>query len=164
MTEIIDSSKNNDLLLDNNITQCVIFKLNNESYCIDVMKVQEVLRYSEIASVPGASDYILGIINLRGSVVTVIDSKIRFGVDNSSEIDDFSRIIIIEIQDQVVGLLVDNVSEVVNIDMNNIEPAPNIKDDDSSLFIKGIYNQENELLIIVDLDKLFINKELDALC
>jgi len=86
------------------ILQWVTFKLDNETYGINVMQVQEVLRYTEIAPVPGAPSYVLGIINLRGNVVTVIDTRQRFGLMNS-EITDNSRIVIIEADKQVVGIL-----------------------------------------------------------
>ena len=81
--------------LDDPILQWVTFKLDNETYGINVMRVQEVLRYTEIAPVPGAPSYVLGIINLRGNVVTVIDTRQRFGL-NATEISDNTRIVIIE--------------------------------------------------------------------
>ena len=87
------------------ILQWVTFRLDNETYGINVMQVQEVLRYTEIAPVPGAPSYVLGIINLRGNVVTVIDTRQRFGLD-SSDVTDNTRIVIIEADKQVVGILV----------------------------------------------------------
>ncbi|MEK1843333.1 MAG: chemotaxis protein CheW, partial [Pseudomonas sp.] len=92
------------------ILQWVTFKLDNETYGINVMRVQEVLRYTEIAPVPGAPSYVLGIINLRGNVVTVIDTRQRFGLMNA-EISDNTRIVIIEADKQVVGIMVDSVAE-----------------------------------------------------
>ena len=86
------------------ILQWVTFKLDNETYGINVMRVQEVLRYTEIAPVPGAPSYVLGIINLRGNVVTVIDTRQRFGLMNA-EISDNTRIVIIEADKQVVGMV-----------------------------------------------------------
>jgi len=97
---------------DDAVLQWVTFKLDNETYGINVMQVQEVLRYTEIAPVPGAPHYVLGIINLRGNVVTVIDTRSRFGLQ-SAEVDDSTRIVIIEAEKQVIGILVDSVAEVV---------------------------------------------------
>ena len=94
------------------IIQLVTFRLKDETYGINVMQVQEVLRITEIAPVPGAPGYVLGIINLRGNVVTVIDTRTRFGLP-TTELDDASRIVIIESEQQVVGILVDSVAEVV---------------------------------------------------
>lgn len=83
------------------VLQWVTFRLDDETYGINVMQVQEVLRYSEIAPVPGAPDYVLGIINLRGNVVTVIDTRQRFGL-TSTDVTDNTRIVIIEADKQVV--------------------------------------------------------------
>ena len=107
------------------ILQWVTFKLDNETYGINVMRVQEVLRYTEIAPVPGAPSYVLGIINLRGNVVTVIDTRQRFGLMNA-EISDNTRIVIIEADKQVVGIMVDSVAEVVYLRQSEIETAPNV--------------------------------------
>ena len=88
------------------VLQWVTFQLEEETYGINVMQVREVLRYSEIAPVPGAPDYVLGIINLRGNVVTVIDTRSRFGL-MQGEITDNTRIIVIESERQVIGILVE---------------------------------------------------------
>ena len=97
---------------EDEVLQWVTFKLENEIYGINVMQVQEVLRYTEIAPVPGAPNYVIGIINLRGNVVTVIDTRVRFGL-MPSEVSENSRIVIIEAEKQVIGILVDGVAEVV---------------------------------------------------
>ena len=87
------------------VIQLVTFRLKDETYGINVMQVQEVLRVTEIAPVPGAPGYVLGIINLRGNVVTVIDTRTRFGLP-TTDVDDASRIVIIEAEQQVSGILV----------------------------------------------------------
>ena len=140
------------------ILQWVTFKLDNETYGINVMQVQEVLRYTEIAPVPGAPAYVLGIINLRGNVVTVIDTRQRFGLMNA-QITDNSRIVIIEADKQVVGILVDSVAEVVYLRQSEIETAPNVGSDESAKFIQGVCNKNDELLILVELDKMMSEEE-----
>ena len=94
---------------DDPVLQWVTFRLAGETYGINVMQVQEVLRYTEIAPVPGAPGYVLGIINLRGNVVTVIDTRNRFGLE-SGELTDNTRIVIIETEGHVIGVLVDSVA------------------------------------------------------
>lgn len=136
----------------------VTFHLGNEAYGINVMQVQEVLRVSEIAPVPGAPHYVLGIVNLRGNVVTVIDTRARLGLD-PKEIDDASRIVIIEAEKQVVGILVDSVAEVIDLRMSEIETAPNVGNDESSKYIQGVASVDGELLIMVDLNKLLSSEE-----
>ena len=143
---------------DNTILRWVTFYLDNEKYGINVMQVQEVLRVTEIAPVPGAPEYVLGIINLRGNVVTVIDTRKRFGLA-PRELDDAARIVIVESNDQVVGIMVDSVAEVVDLKVSEVEAAPNVGTEDSSRFIQGVASQEGELLIIVDLNKLLTDEE-----
>ncbi len=144
------------------IVQRVTFKLETETYGINVMQVQEVLRYTEIAPVPGAPSYVLGIINLRGNVVTVIDTRLRFGLE-STEVTDNTRIVIIEAETQVIGILVDSVAEVVYLKGSEIEVAPNVGNEESAKFIQGVSNRSGELLILVDLNKLLSDDEWDEL-
>jgi purine-binding chemotaxis protein CheW len=139
------------------VLQWVTYHLDNEVYGVNVMQVQEVLRITEIAPVPGAQDYVLGIINLRGNVVTVIDTRKRFGL-SSKEPDDLSRIIVVEVDENVIGMLVDSVAEVVYLHQSEVEPTPTVSSDDNSYFIQGVSNRGETLLILVDVDK-FLNKE-----
>ena len=143
---------------DDTIVQWVTFHLEDEKYGIKVMQVQEVLRMTEIAPVPGAPHYVIGIINLRGSVVTVIDTRRRFGLPDV-ENDDETRIVIVEANNNVVGILVDSVAEVVDLKISEIETAPNVGNDESSKYIQGVSSRENELLILVDVNKLLSDEE-----
>ena len=126
------------------------------------MQVQEVLRYTEIAPVPGAPDYVLGIINLRGNVVTVIDTRSRFGL-MPGEVTDNTRIVIIESENNVVGILVDSVAEVVYLKTSEIDSTPNVGTEESAKFIQGVSNREDGLLILVDLNKLLTEEEWDEI-
>lgn len=140
------------------ILQWVTFRLDNETYGINVMQVQEVLRVTEIAPVPGSPDYVMGIINLRGNVVTVLDTRRRFGLA-PNEMDDSTRIVVIEAEDNVVGILVDSVSEVVELRRSAVESSPNVGNDESSKYIEGVANHDGELLILVDINKLLSDEE-----
>jgi len=159
-----DERRNASEKVDTNdeVLQWVTFKLEKETYGINVMQVQEVLRYSEIAPVPGAPSYVLGIINLRGNVVTVIDTRIRFGLE-TTEVTDNTRVVIIEAEKQVIGILVDSVAEVVYLRASEIDIAPNVGNDESAKFIQGVSNRDGELLILVDLNKLLSDEEWDEL-
>ncbi len=153
MTDAVAESYANDPVI-----QLVTFRLQDESYGINVMQVQEVLRVSEIAPVPGAPMYVLGIINLRGNVVTVIDTRTRFGL-STAEIEDSSRIVIIESDKQVVGILVDSVAEVVELRSSEIDSAPNVGNEESSRYIQGVATRDENLLIVVDLNRLLTDEE-----
>lgn len=139
--------------------QCVTFTLEDETYGMNVMQVQEVLREVEVAPVPGAPDYVLGIINLRGNVVSVIDARTRFGLQ-PKESDDMSRIIVIEAQQQILGILVDSVAEVVDIEHDEIDTAPNVGNAETSKYIDGVVSRGEKLLILVDLNKLLTQSEM----
>ncbi len=153
---------NSNANANDSVVQWVTFRLAEETYGINVMQVQEVLRVSEIAPVPGAPHYVLGIINLRGNVVTVIDTRIRLGL-TTSELTDSTRIVIIEAAKHVVGILVDCVSEVVDLAMSEVETAPNVGNDESAKYIQGVASRDAELLILVDLNKLLTDEEWDEL-
>ncbi|MBC7002133.1 chemotaxis protein CheW [Photobacterium sp. BZF1] len=144
------------------VLQWVTFQLEDETYGINVMQVREVLRYSEIAPVPGAPDYVLGIINLRGNVVTVIDTRSRFGL-MPGEISDNTRIVIIEAEKQVIGILVDSVAEVVYLRSSEIDSTPSVGTEESAKFIQGVSNRDGQLLILVDLNKLLSDDEWDEM-
>lgn len=148
----------NNLKAEDDVIQWVTYHLGEEHYGIAVMQVQEVLRVTEITPVPGAPEYVLGIINLRGNVVTVLDTRKRFGMP-PKEPDDTSRIIIIEAGEQVVGLLVDSVAEVVYLRASEIESAPNVGNEDSSRYIQGVHSSEGNLLIMIDVNKLLTEDE-----
>ena len=138
--------------------QCVTFTLEHEIYGINVMQVQEVLREVEVAPVPGAPYYVLGIINLRGNVVSVIDARTRFGL-SPKESDDMTRIIVIEVQHQIIGILVDSVAEVVDVKLSEVDSAPNVGNAESSKYIDGVVSRGEMLLILVDLNKLLSESE-----
>ncbi|MBL4794418.1 MAG: purine-binding chemotaxis protein CheW [Pseudomonadales bacterium] len=147
---------------DDPMLQWVKFLLDDEVYGINVMHVQEVLRHTAIASVPGAPDYVIGIINLRGNVVTVIDTRQRFGLEQK-EVSESTRIVIIEAERAVIGIMVDSVAEVVYLRQSEIEVAPNVGNDESSRFIQGVCHKNDELLILVELDKMLSDEEWNEL-
>ena len=140
------------------VIQWVTFHLAGETYAVNVMQVQEVLRVAEITPVPGAPDYVLGIINLRGNVVTVIDARKRMGLPPPM-LDDSSRIAIIEVHHQVVGILVDSVAEVVDLRPSEIDSAPNVGNEEASRYIQGVASRDGELLILLDLNKFLSTAE-----
>lgn len=138
---------------DDRVLQWGTFRLGDEIYGVNVMQIREVLRHSEITPVPGAPGYVLGIINLRGNVVTVIDTRKRFGLA-PGEIDDQARIVIVEVDTQVVGMLVDSVADVTYLKQSEIETTPNIGNEETSKFIQGVCNKDEELLILIELERM----------
>lgn len=147
------TSEVTEIARDQSLLQWMTFVLGDEVYGLDVMGIKEVLRYTDIAPVPGAPHYVLGIINLRGNVVTVIDARARFGLP-PKEVTEETRIVVLETEVETIGILVDSVSEVVYLRQNEIEDAPNVGSDEMSQFIRGVCNKNDTLAILINLDRL----------
>lgn len=144
------------------VTQWLTFVLGGEKYAVKVTQVQEVLRYTLIAPVPGAPAEVLGIINLRGNVVTVVDARKKFGMP-SRKVDDATRIMMMDVQGYIIGVLVDTVTEVIDLKDDEIESTPDVSNSTTSIFIQGIANIDNVLHILVSLEKLLNEKDLALL-
>ncbi len=140
------------------LTQWVTFFLENEKYGVPVSQVMEVLRFTEITPVPGAPDAVMGIINLRGNVVTVLDTRKKFGL-SSRVPDDSTRIVVTTINEHVIGILVDNVSDVMWLRASEMETTPSTNGEENAKFIQGVASRDGDLLILVDLLKLFAENE-----
>ena len=139
--------------------QFVVFKLHTEEYGIDIKKVQEIVHMQEITKVPQCSQFVEGIINLRGRIIPVVDLKKRF-YGAKTEIGDNTRIIVIDLGNQVLGIIADEVSEVLQLAENMIDPPPSIiMQMSSGNGVKGIGKLEDRLLILLDLTKAFSLEE-----
>ncbi|TCK09052.1 CheW protein [Marinobacterium mangrovicola] len=138
--------------------QWATFRVDNELYGIDVMQVKEVLRFSAITPVPGADASVLGIINLRGNVVTVIDTRQMFHLP-MVEPDEETRVIVVEFNEsEVIGLVVDSVDEVLSLPQKDVERAPNASGDETSKrFVQGVCYHSNMLIILLDLSKMLLS-------
>ena len=152
----------NTQVADDSILQWGTFRLADELYGVNVMQIREVLRYTEITPVPGAPYYVLGIINLRGNVVTIIDTRKRFGLP-PGDIDNNSRIVIVEVDNQVIGMLVDSVAEVTYLRQSEIEITPSVGNEETSKFISGVCNKNDELLILIELERMIENRHSNEL-
>jgi purine-binding chemotaxis protein CheW len=137
----------------NNEVQLVVFKLLREEYGISILQVQEIKKMSDITRVPHTPDYIKGVINLRGSVLPVFDLKKRLNLPHHDYTDD-TRIIIVKIDDISVGMIVDEVSEVMAISKNNIEPPLNVVGSIAANYLSGVGKLENRLLILLSMEAI----------
>ncbi|MFB9885137.1 chemotaxis protein CheW [Balneatrix alpica] len=140
---------------DDPLLQWATFNLADEIYAVDVMQVKEVLTYAytEIAPVPGSAHFIQGILNLRGNVITVVETRVLFGLPRTTPTSN-ARIVVMEFTDQVVGMVVDAVAEVIYLRQSQIERAPNVGTDESAKFIQGVSYHNDELIILLDLKKM----------
>jgi purine-binding chemotaxis protein CheW len=135
--------------------QWVTFIINDELFAIDALQVIEVQKYGEITPVPGSSDYVSGLVNLRGKVITVIDTRMLFNLPHKAH-DDKTNIVLADYnEDEIVGFIVDSVDEVVNIPTKSIEITPRISGGDAkSAFIKGVAFYNNKMVILLDIEKI----------
>ena len=144
-------------------TQYLTFMLGEEHYAVEVDKVKEVLEFTKITHVPKMPPFMLGVINLRGSVVPVIDLRLKFGMEKTEKSVE-TGIIVMEISFEgetvILGGLADSVQQVIELDAANIEPAPRIGTRIDTHFIKGMGKHEDNFLIILDIDKVFTLSEL----
>lgn len=134
-------------------SQLVVFKLGKEEYGVSILQVQEIKRMTDITRVPHTPEYIKGVINLRGSVLPVLDLKKRLCLPNAEYTED-TRIIIVNLDDLAVGLIVDGVSEVTAIAAEQIDSSQSVAGTDGSSFISGVGKLDNRLLILLDLESI----------
>ena len=147
---------------DDELLQLVTFSIGVEEFGVDILKVQEIIRTMEITKVPRAQDFVEGVINLRGKVIPIIDLRRRFGLDSKGH-DKHTRIIVIEINNMIVGFVVDSVSEVLRVPAGTVEPPPPVVAGVESEYISGVGKVQDRLLILLDLDKLLSNEDMEAL-
>jgi purine-binding chemotaxis protein CheW len=147
------------------LEQMVTFNLGQEEYGVNILQVQEINRMVEITQVPQTEHYVEGIINLRGKVIPIIDLRKKFGMAEK-EYDSHTRIVVVDVSSEVVGLVVDGVSEVLRVQADSLEDAPKLVSGASSYsgaeYIKSIAKLQDRLLIYLDLNKIISSSELPA--
>jgi len=144
--------------------QYLTFTLDGENFATQISRVREVLEYDKISPLPHTPDYMLGVINLRGSVVPVMDMRLQFGVEAKEPTVD-TCIIIVEVlvdgESLVLGALVDTVQEVIDLRAEEIEPAPTLGSRINTQFIHGMAKVDDEFVIVLDMEQVFYTDELE---
>lgn len=136
------------------IVQIIGFKLNNEEYALEINNVQEIIKITKITRVPRTKKYIIGVINLRGIVIPIIDMNLRFGMEKK-EYTEKQRIMILKIGVVFVGIIVDNVSEVIEIKSDQIFVNPTITASINQEYIRGVAKMNDErLLTLLNIEKV----------
>jgi purine-binding chemotaxis protein CheW len=141
--------------------QLVSFNIGTEEFGVDILKVQEINRMVEITRVPQTPHYVEGVINLRGKVIPVVCLRKRFSLE-MKEHDKNTRIVVVDIEGNILGLIVDAVSEVLRLSAGTIEPPPNIVTGINSDYIKGVAKLNDRLLIYLDLSRVIDISELSG--
>lgn len=143
---------------NNEILQLVSFNIGEEEFGVDILKVKEINRMSQITKVPNAPTFVEGIINLRGKVIPIIDLRKKLGLLKKDS-DMHTRIMIIELEDQTIGFIVDNVNEVLRINKSVTEEPPKMVAGIDSQYITSIGKLEDRMLILLDLGKILFEEE-----
>jgi purine-binding chemotaxis protein CheW len=144
--------------------QYLTFMLAGEEYGVDILRVQEIKGWDKVTRIPNTPDYVLGVINLRGAVVPILDLRRRFGLD-AVEFGPTTVIIVLRVAGQrderTVGVVVDAVSEVYNVESADAKPPPDVCGGVDTVFVKGLVTIEEKMLILLDIDRLIGNSIVD---
>ena len=146
------ANNENNVAAEENL-QVVAFKLRNEEYGVSILNVQEIRNLTDITRVPFAQDFINGVINLRGSVLPVIDLKQRLGLEETPYTDD-TRIVTVTVDDLHVGMLVDAVTEVLTLTAKPIDAKKAVNGKELTKFLSGIGNIDGRLIIMLNLEEI----------
>lgn len=147
---------------DDAFEQLVVMEIANERYGVDIGAVNTIIRMQEITAIPRTPDFVEGVINLRGSIVPVIDLRKRLGVV-VGDTTKASRIVVVEAADQVIGMIVDAVLETLRLANDAVEPPSPVVSSADSAYVRGVGKQGNRLVILLDLAKVLTSKEIVAL-
>ena len=142
-------------------SQFLTFSLGAEEYGIEILKVQEIKGYSAITHIPNAPPHVKGVMNLRGTVVPVVDLRAKFSME-AVEYTKFTVIIVVTVNEKVAGLVVDAVSDVLNISSAEIRPAPDFGERVDTRFISGMAGVGEKLVVLLDMDRLLTEEEVAA--
>ncbi|WP_371194368.1 chemotaxis protein CheW [Glaciecola sp. SC05] len=135
------------------------FVLGDENYALDIMTVKEIRGYENVTKIANAPDYIKGVLNLRGDIVPIIDLRIKFQVGKVTY-DEFTIVIMLMIGDRVVGIVVDEVSDVIKVNENDIKPPPEFGIAFDSAYLHGLTTISDQMIILVNIQKLISSDEL----
>jgi purine-binding chemotaxis protein CheW len=144
---------------DSTGNEFLAFTLGKEEYGIDILKVQEIRGYEAVTRIANAPEFIKGVVNLRGIIVPIVDMRIKFNLGEPTY-DQFTVVIILNISGRVVGMVVDSVSDVITLSMDQVKPAPEMGTTFDSDYLIGLGTLDERMLILVDIDKLMSSADM----
>jgi len=156
------ASERGSSALAEGLSEFLSFRLGQEEYGVDILKVQEIRGYDTVTRIPETPIFIKGVINLRGTIVPVIDMRLKFNL-GSAEYNDFTVMIILNIGQRVIGMVVDSVSDVIQLKDEQIREVPEFGGVINTRFVMGIGTFDDRMLILVDIEKLMSGSELSML-
>jgi purine-binding chemotaxis protein CheW len=144
--------------MEGDLNQLISFIVGEEEYGLEILRVKEVIRIREITRLPRAPSFVKGIINLRGDVIPIIDLRDKFGLEHQ-DYTNMTRVIVVDVDGRLVGMVVDAASQVVRVAADQIEPPPPIAGGLSAEFIKGVGKLEERLIILLNIDRILSTQE-----
>ncbi len=138
------------------------FVLGGEEYGIEILKVQEIRGYDTVTKIANTPSFIKGVVNLRGRIVPIVDLRIKFNLENK-QYDEFTVVIILNLRGRVVGIVVDGVSDVLDLPSENIREVPDLVSNIDTQYILGLGSVEERMLILIDIEKLMNSQEMELI-
>jgi purine-binding chemotaxis protein CheW len=142
--------------------EVLVFILGEEEYGVDILKVQEIRGYEKVTPLPASPDYLKGVVNLRGTIVPVIDLRVKFGLGNPTY-DSLTVVVILRIGSRVIGIVVDGVSDVIRLAPGDVKAAPQLGSVVDSSFLAGLATQNERMILLLDIEKFLSSGELNLL-
>ena len=149
-------------LMNDGVLEALAFKLGNEEYGIKILKVQEIRGYEAVTRIASAPEHVKGVVNLRGTIVPIVDMRIKFKLGTPTY-NQFTVVIILNIQDRVVGMVVDSVSDVISLGADQIKPAPDMGGALNTDYLIGLGTVDERMIILVDIDRLMSSEEMGVI-
>ena len=140
--------------------QYLTFELGDEFYGVNILKVQEIKGYTDVTRIPNTPDYMKGVLNLRGTIVPIINLRMKFGLDQI-DFTAFTVIVVVVVNERVMGMIVDSVSDVLTLGADDMKPAPALGTSVDTSFIDGIATTDDRLVTLLDIDRVLTEKELE---
>ena len=156
MAETVAGTEARDAAAD---MEVLVFALGAEEYAVDILKVQEIRGYSNVTRIANVPPFVKGVTNLRGSIVPIIDARIKFGLDEA-RYDGKTVVIVLNIGHRVVGVVVDSVSDVLTLSAEQVKPAPDFGVAVSTDHVLGLGSVDDRMLILVDVERMMSSQEL----
>jgi purine-binding chemotaxis protein CheW len=148
-------------LMNDGVFEALAFKLGNEEYGIKILQVQEIRGYESVTRIASAPEHVKGVVNLRGTIVPIVDMRIKFKLGEPTY-NQFTVVIILNIQDRVVGMVVDSVSDVISLTADQIKPAPDMGALNTD-YVVGLGTVDERMIILVDIDRLMSSDDMGVI-
>lgn len=144
------------------IKEILAFRLGGEEYGVNILNVQEIQGYNETTKIPGVPEFIKGVVNLRGNIVPIVDMRIKFGLEVAAY-DQFTVVIILRVLGRTIGIVVDGVSDVLQLAASNIQDAPELGSSIDTEFIEGLATVADRMIILVDMEKMMSSRDMSLI-